>query len=362
MGEKVKIPGKAVVRDSNIELYRILVMLLIVAHHYVVNSGLVPLMCEVPGDISSIYLFLLGAWGKIGINCFVLITGYFMCKSQITLKKFLKLLLEVEFYKIAIALIFWVTGYEPYTMKSFIKVILPIEGVNDGFTSCYLLFYLLIPFINILIQNMNEKLHLALVSICLFIYTILGTLRFMSVEMNYVSWFFVLYLIASYVRCYPKKIFDNAWVWGAASVVSVVLSIVSVLWPIRSGTPVAITEVYYYVLDSNKILAVVTGFCTFMLFKNIKIKKSRIINTLAASTFGVLQIHANSEAMRRFLWVDLLENIAYFGSRILIIHSMVCVVGIFLICCAIDQLRIRFLEKPFFHMLDKYIENGTMKK
>lgn len=31
-------------RDSNLELYRILVMLLIVAHHYVVNSGLMPLL------------------------------------------------------------------------------------------------------------------------------------------------------------------------------------------------------------------------------------------------------------------------------------------------------------------------------
>ena len=28
-------------RDSNLELYRIIVMLLIVAHHYVVNSGLI---------------------------------------------------------------------------------------------------------------------------------------------------------------------------------------------------------------------------------------------------------------------------------------------------------------------------------
>ena len=28
-------------RDSNIELYRIVLMLLIIAHHYVVNSGVV---------------------------------------------------------------------------------------------------------------------------------------------------------------------------------------------------------------------------------------------------------------------------------------------------------------------------------
>jgi len=34
------------VRNSNLELYRIIVMLLIVAHHYVVNSGLVDVMAE----------------------------------------------------------------------------------------------------------------------------------------------------------------------------------------------------------------------------------------------------------------------------------------------------------------------------
>jgi hypothetical protein len=31
-------------RNSNLELYRIIVMMLIVAHHYVVNSGLLDLM------------------------------------------------------------------------------------------------------------------------------------------------------------------------------------------------------------------------------------------------------------------------------------------------------------------------------
>ena len=85
-------------RLSNFELYRIIVMLLIVAHHYVVNSGVEPLMAENPLAAKSIFLYLLGMWGKTGINCFVLITGYFMCKKQITLRKFLKLLLEVEFY------------------------------------------------------------------------------------------------------------------------------------------------------------------------------------------------------------------------------------------------------------------------
>ena len=67
-------------RDSNIELYRILVMFMIVAHHYVVNSGLIDVMKESPTSPNSIFFYLFGMWGKTGINCFVMITGYFMCK------------------------------------------------------------------------------------------------------------------------------------------------------------------------------------------------------------------------------------------------------------------------------------------
>lgn len=76
-------------RQSNIELFRIITMLLIVCHHYVVNSGLFPLIQSNPDSPQSVFLSLFGMWGKTGINCFVLISGYFMCQSKITLKKFL---------------------------------------------------------------------------------------------------------------------------------------------------------------------------------------------------------------------------------------------------------------------------------
>ena len=84
-------------RDSNLELFRIITMMLIVAHHYVVNSGLTSLIYENLSKPNSIFLLLFGAWGKTGINCFVLITGYFMCQSNITCRKFIKLGLEIEF-------------------------------------------------------------------------------------------------------------------------------------------------------------------------------------------------------------------------------------------------------------------------
>ena len=40
-------------RSSNLELYRIVVMLLIVMHHYVVNSGLTDVMEQNPTSVGS---------------------------------------------------------------------------------------------------------------------------------------------------------------------------------------------------------------------------------------------------------------------------------------------------------------------
>lgn len=341
-------------RDSNLELYRIIVMLLIVAHHYVVNSGIHIPMYEAPRELKSIFLFIFGAWGKTGINCFVLITGYFMCKSQITIKKFMKLLLEVEFYNFLFNLIFLLVGYETYTLKSFVKALIPVTAVNKGFTSCYLIFFLCIPFINALIKNINQRMHLLLIALCMFVYSFLGTMPWAFVNFNYVSWFIVLYLISSYIRLYPNKLFESKRLWGLVTVVLAIVSILSMIWRIQSQSIVNIDTVYYYLSDSNKIMAVLIGICSFLFFKNIEIKYNYIINKFAASTFGILLIHSNSDAMRRFLWGDLLKTVSMHGSAYIYMHAVGSVIGIFVICSFIDWMRIYFIETPFFKMWDKY--------
>lgn len=161
-------------RNSNLELFRIIVMFFIVAHHYVVNSGLIQVMGSAPFQANSLFLYFFGMWGKTGINCFILITGYFMCKSEITLYKYAKLILQVIFYDIVFTLIFSLSGYHNYTALELIKTLSPIWNIKDGFVSCFLVFYLFIPFLNILIKNMNQKQHAILVALCLSVYTLWG--------------------------------------------------------------------------------------------------------------------------------------------------------------------------------------------
>lgn len=162
-------------------------MLRIISHHYVVNSGVLEAMYNSPCETNSIFLFLFGMWGKIGINCFVLITGYFMCKSNITVRKFCKLILEVEFYRVVIYAIFVLSGYETVSLSGIVKAVLPITSIGTNFTGCFLTFYLYIPFLNILVSNMSEKQHLSLLALVFFTYVFMGTIPKFSVDMNYVS-------------------------------------------------------------------------------------------------------------------------------------------------------------------------------
>ena len=76
-------------------------MFFVIFHHFVVNSNLLnEILISGKIGLNEMSLLILGAWGKTCINSFVLITGYFMCKSNITLKKFIKLLFTVMFYRI----------------------------------------------------------------------------------------------------------------------------------------------------------------------------------------------------------------------------------------------------------------------
>ncbi len=331
-------------------------MLLIVAHHYVVNSGLTNeggLIYSDPMSWRSMFLLIFGAFGKTGINCFVLITGYFMCKSEITAKKFFKLLFEIEFYKIVIWVVFLLTGYETFSLAGLLKALLPIRTLSTGFTSCYLVFFLFILFLNILVRSMNEKQHIKLLLLCTFMYIIIGTIPGFSVAMNYVSWFVVLYFIGSYIRLYDKKIFSSTCFWGWCTLFTFLISIASVVGMTWIGMKIGERGSHWFLADSNKALAVALSVSAFMFFKNIKIKNSKFINTISASCFGVLLIHASSDAMRKWLWNDTLDNVGMYSSDYLIPHAIVSVIAIYCVCTIIDFLRIKFIEKPFFKLWDK---------
>lgn len=348
-------------RESNIELFRIITMLLVIAHHFVVNSGLIaewePMLTNALSK-RTFFLYVFGAWGKYGINCFVLITGYYMCKSNITVEKFLKLLFEIIFYGFAVYLIFTITGYEVFSWGGLLRTLVPVKDISNGFASCYMFFFLLIPFLNILIQNLDKKKHLSLMLLLVFMYTVLGSSKQARVTFNYVTWFIVVYIIASYIRMYDCKLCHNNYAIGIVLTGFIMLSLWSVHANLHYIASTGIgTDVYFYIMDVNKVCAIGTAVCAFLFFRNLRVPYNSVINILASTCFGVLLIHTSSDAMRTWLWQEVLDVKGHYGSTNLIVFSISSICLIFSVCAVIDIVRQYVIEKPFMCAVNKLLDS-----
>ena len=153
-------------------------------------------------------------------------------------------------------------------------------------------FYLFIPFLNILVNNLSKKQHLALVGLLVLIYTIMEMT--LSVTYNYLSWFTTLYFIASYIRFYGLPNNNSVRFWGWITLAIFILSCLSIVTPVFIG----LKANYFFVVDSNHLFALLLAVSSFMLFKNIKIGYSKWINAVGATTFGVFLIHTRGDVMR----------------------------------------------------------------
>lgn len=351
-------------RDSNIELFRIFLMLMIIAHHYVVNSGLMPEIRE-SNEFSFNYMFaLLWGWGgKVGIDCFLLITGYFMCKQEFSWKKLLRLVLEIKFYKLVIYILFLITGYESFSLTECYKAIFNISlGLGKGFTATYVCLYILSPYLNKWIFSLEKKEFAKLVLTMLTIFTVISTFIFNN-YIEYLGWYITVYFIGAYIRLYPFKIFFNKVLMNRITILIVLMSFTSILCLgyinilVERNIPI-----YYFVNDENRILAILSAVAFFIVFKNIEMKSNRIINVCASATFGIFLIHANSDTMRHFLWTDILHNGDYFTSNYLWLHALLSLIAVYLVCLLIDLIRINVIEKPLFLFLDRKLFNKHLYK
>lgn len=114
---------------------------------------------------------------------------------------------------------------------------------------------------------------------------------------------------------------------------------------------------YFFMSDCNKLFAVLVAVSSFLWFKNLDIKHNKFINAFGAGTFGVLLIHANSDAMRVWLWNDTINAEGYYflPAGQLITISVGVVLAIFITCNVIDQIRIATVEKWFFNWYDNKV-------
>lgn len=337
-------------RNSSIELLRVITMYFIIAHHEVVNSGVLGCWDYSHPSAQMVFSQLIGMWGKTGINVFVLISGWFMCTSELSVKRFLKVFLEAKFYAVLAFVALALGGYEVLSGKQiFMLAFGLIRDVNVSFTGSFLAFYLFIPFYNMVLRQASLRQLRYLIGALLTIYTVSSTVLFHSTVFSYIGWYATLYFLAAYLRLYP-----SAWMsplrWTALGLmISLALACQSVVAIDFSPLHHYIAS-WYFVSDSNKILALAVAVFAVLTFKNLNIGPRPWINKIAATTFGVYLIHTAGDGMRTFVWKDLfgMTDLYALSFPKMIMAYVLVPVAIFVVCSLIDLVRIRFLEKPFF--------------
>lgn len=201
---------------------------------------------------------------------------------------------------------------------------------------------------------MNKKQYQALLVLLICYFTVFSTLVKYD-TFDFLGWMMTMYLVGGYIRLYSYKLFDNKKCAVVCLVFSIILMLMNILVIDFVGIRIGFENYYYMLADSHKPLAFICSVSAFLFFKNLRIKPNKAINTIAASTFGVLLIHTNSDTMRKFLWEDLFHNAVFYNSPLLVFHAIGVTTVTYIICVIIDQLRIRFIEMPFLRNMDNFL-------
>ena len=102
-------------RNSNLELLRIICMLLVVAYHFCDNYMGEPL------SANFVFSRIVGNWGSMCVACFLIITSWFLCDSRhFDIAKCVQIFVETVFYGGIIAVISLVIGI-PTSSKTIIQ-------------------------------------------------------------------------------------------------------------------------------------------------------------------------------------------------------------------------------------------------
>ena len=308
-------------RSSNFEWLRIISMLGIIASH-LAGHAVYP---EATSVFNQLVRFALMACGKLGVNCFVLISGYFLLRSRFSWRKVARLVATVWVYSVSIYLGFALSE-GTFDIIDFGKAFFPLIYNQYWFMTAYMIAYILSPFLALLLNASSQAKHRALLITMFVLASVLGL--FPEVELiSSVGWFLFLMALGAYLSRYPR-FFAQIKPWMA-------LLACAVLWAV-------ITAVYfllhYNMFRMDHPVALAWALALFAVFANAKIPNCKLVNRLAAGTLGVYLFHDNNYVRPR-IWNDWLRVGFHAESGTYILFAFVAIVGVWVVCTLADTLR-----------------------
>lgn len=319
-------------------------MILIVMHHYALHGGLL--------DASNIYInktigSIVFLGGKIGVNIFVLITGYFLIESKFKIKKVLMLITQVLIYTIIFFFIYSIfKGIPDFEILK--KSFFPITFGTYWFITAYIGLYILSPFINYFIKCVEKNKFSILIGILIYLFSIIGFISPASRYMGNLQWFILLYLIGAYIKLYQsqklcKKKIVTLCVAGYA-----LLIIIAIATRFLEQYNEMFFTLFKKIVSMNSILILLESILIFLVFINMKMSNNNVINILGKSSIGVYLLHENIFSDIMWKKIFMVEYFYSINPFLLIFHIITSVTVIYLIGTIIELVRINYFEKVIF--------------
>lgn len=266
-------------RQSNLELLRILAMLMIVILHFFAGNRI-----PTKNSANEMVYFTYESLAICGVDLFVLLTGYFsVYQDRIKIRKIVDLLIDVAFWCFVGFMLNVAFGNRPFSFKELVRSMLPIFFGGRWFVKTYILLILLAPFINKVLLTLNKKSYQALLTIQLLLFSFwpsfLPNPPFDDYGYSLIH-FITLYILAGYARLHVKRYPGKGLcLCGYLASFAVVLLTKVMNWG--------------YEWAYNYPFVIAEAVFLFMLFSQIQID-SDLINWFASCAFGVYLVHTNS--------------------------------------------------------------------
>lgn len=355
--EKKKQPQ----RKSNIELLRALLMFLVIVLHYN-NADMGGAFAVASGNSLNV-LKLAETLSVCAVNCFVLISAYFMCtSSRRTLQKPVHLIGMVIGYQLLSMLgQMFLTKTVPVQWKSLLSCFIPA----NWFVILFCVLYLISVYVNPLFEALSQKQLKQCIMVCLLLFVIyptlletglsrflgtsewqgLGTVTIFGSSGGYtIVNFMVLYLIGGYLRKYSLNLSCIQCLGGflGATAADFILSL-------YSGS---------YTSYAN-IFVVVQAVMLFLTFLKWEMKSSAVINYISRSAFGIYLIHTGSFMIRDFWNHFRIQEYAQKTPGVVLAHLLITCVSMYVVCLVIDIIC-RSIVTPIVKKIEKWIHYASI--
>lgn len=195
-------------RMVNIEVLRLLAMMMVVSLHYLAKGELLEKLAG-PLSAKGHLAWILESFSIAAVDVYVLISGYFLVEAGFRCRRVISLVLQVMFYTCLLPVVLIITGILPtgeITFYNILQCIFPTNMLHYWFVSAYVLMFLFTPVLNAAVHGMKKKQLQAAIVILLIMESLSKTVIPVRLELDNLGydayWFMVVYLIAAYIRLY----------------------------------------------------------------------------------------------------------------------------------------------------------------